>query len=164
MTKPWQIPFSSFVGPYSLTGENFSIDDETAEETTEVVSDCLDGSEELLWSSDDGRLSIVWIVEFGDMGAAVLLDTTEDGKRIAGWYQNLCLWMDPVYRGCELTERLILAVADKRDGSPVADEPAVGFTDAGMRAHVRAHRLAVSEALSRGCDVPREVRAEYPDL
>ena len=73
--------------------------------------------------------------------SVVALDVYRRERPAVGCYEGLSLWVAPPWRRLGLGTRLVLETARLRGGSPVASEPAVAFSAAGMRVHRCAHTL-----------------------
>lgn len=175
--EPWQLTADEFTGP-AIIDDQYTIDGRRDEDYTPIWSiaglrdrDDDDPDEppapDAVILADDCALR--WPVWTGD-GYAVreIKDFEPEGtfvlvapdRSLCGFYMDAQVWVDPAHRGKGLSSRLILAAADFHGGSPTRNTMGLGFSEAGYRAHLAAHRLAVAEARAEGKPVPQDADEE----
>lgn len=73
-----------------------------------------------------------------------------------GFYQGGIAWLDPDARGKGLSALLILAAADILGGRPTGEHSGIGYSAAGIAAHLSALRKACTMACDAGYDLRRD--------
>lgn len=153
---PWRIPLSDFIGNYI---------DGRAEEEYAPIWACARDPRSLgraAWQAADGGYAVHGLIDFEPDGTFVLL---APNREACGFYMDAQCWIDPAHRGQKLSTPLILAAAAHLGDTPVRDAHwGVGFSDAGLKAHIAAWRHAVGEALAAGRPVPGSVLREFREL
>jgi len=148
----WGVPFEDFMGFYTV-GPMYWLDgrDEDHEHIYEY-----DPMPDVLWASADGAYTVQPLEDF-EPPTVVL----RAGGETVGFYMDGMLWVDEGHRGKGLAPEMVIAAATWLQAVPFKNDEPFGFTEDGLKAHLRAHQWAVERALAAGLPVPPEVRAEY---
>jgi hypothetical protein len=126
---------------------------------SQVDMDTLQSVEELTGGETD--IPDYGVARFRNgMDVVFLLQCGDGDYEPVGQYVSSTVNIVPAHRGKGLGPLLVLAAAAARGGIPNTGD----YTRDGHKAHLKAHRLAVTWALRQGHDVPDEVLADYPDI
>ena len=158
--KPaWLMTSEEFLGP-CLVSPSFSIDASGGVESEEYgIFFTADTADRPLWSSPDGRYAVHSVAdkEHWEPFPTVLLK--HNGKTI-GFYAAGEAWVDEEHRGGGLGVEMIVAAAELCGSAPNRNAAGPGYSEAGYRAHLAAHRAIVERAVAAGRSVPVAVLAE----
>lgn len=149
----WEMSLEEFVGRHPIVEH----DEEFERACIAVI-----GEYEGRWSRAclvpfDKRKGAWWCTPIGDDESVLLVvaGSKYGDLVIAGGYVDETLWVDSSLRGQGFATELVIAKASSH-GCPLNP---VTYTAAGRAAHVAAHRLSVSRAVSRGYKVPLKALA-----
>lgn len=163
MTEVWQMTRERFLGDAPV--DEPTSDRQASLDQGHVMREVMEST--LGWSRLGMRLCRAGGEHFiapvpglqGDV-ALVHRDPELGTFQVVGGYCGASLWVSPECRGQGLAAELVLARAERNEGRL---EPG-NYNKAGHASHVRAHRLAVLEALAQRMPVPQAVMDGYPDL
>lgn len=160
---PWEMGLRRFVGLF-VVSPHFSIDGRRDEDYS-VLWDFAQDPASLgspVWTSDDGAYSVCECLEYEPVGTFILLEAC---GAPCGFYTDGQCWVDEDHRGKGLSRSMILASARYRGGPPIRDsEHGIGYSPAGLAAHVSAWRHAIEQAVADGLPVPPTVLRDLSRL
>lgn len=126
---------------FTMVSPVFEIDGRDDDETFDHLWECLafEGGDLPVLARDESGWEARWIDDWEPPATMGLFDP--DGVA-RGFYMGGMLWVDPVARGHGRSALMITAAADLLGGNPMGDHEGLGFSEAGLAAHLSAWRKA----------------------
>lgn len=152
--QAWELLPDEFTGP-AIALPIFEIDGRS-EEYDQIWEEAEAGGLREIWRSACGCYR-VGDLDWEQGPALVMYHLGMEGRVAIGFYLRGQCWIDEAWRGRGLAVELILAASALVGGSPTCNPEGMGFSEAGLAVHRKAHRIAVERALAAGHDVPIHV-------
>jgi hypothetical protein len=144
MNKPASsMSFDEFVGPV-LVSPRFAID---GRDEDYVIFFDADLAPEPRWTSPDGAYAVYEAIEWEPFPTVILLHRNAAGiAEAVGFYAAGQAWVDVAHRRQGLGVEMIVAAATIVGTSPIQNTHGMGFSEAGLKLHRRAHEILCKRA------------------